>query len=240
MRIKEKVDLISQIGRKLQSLYSYDEIDAFLGEFGISPPKDGVGSNSKWIYSKAALRGHDDAVILRVAAELDMIPSEAAPSLTPPQNWNGTTRFRLFISHLSRDKDKATRLKECLSGYGIDAFVAHEDIRPTLEWQEEIERALATMDALVAVLTRDFSKSVWTQQEIGFALGRGTKIISLKMGEDPAGFISRKQALPRGDRTAEAVAAEIVALLKDDARTSRRLAEAQPAKLPTADMSDLF
>jgi hypothetical protein len=58
-------------------------------------------------------------------------------------------------------------------------------------WQDEVERALFTMDALFAVHTPGFSKSVWSQQEIGFALGRGVKVISFKMGENPTGFISK-------------------------------------------------
>jgi hypothetical protein len=57
------------------------------------------------------------------------------------------------------------------------------------------------MDAFLAIHTEGFSKSVWTQQEIGFAGARGVKIISFKMGEDPTGFISKHQALPRLNRT---------------------------------------
>src|SRR5215510_6522648 len=49
-----------------------------------------------------------------------------------------TDQFRLFISHISSEKDKAARLKECLAPYAISGFVAHEDIHPTLEWQQQI------------------------------------------------------------------------------------------------------
>lgn len=87
------------------------------------------------------------------------------------------------------------------------------------------------MDALVAVHTPGFSKSVWTQQEIGFALGRGVKVISFKMGEDPTGFISKRQALSRQRRTAEEVAKDIDGLLRGDPLTRDRLDAAQ-AKTP--------
>lgn len=225
VRVTEKLDLISRIGRELQERFSYHEIDAFLAEFGVPPPGP-ISTNSKWVYSKAALGGQSDDVILRIAEELEMIPKGAGAPLNPPRNWAGGRGLRLFISHLSKDKDKATRLKVCLASHRIDGFVAHEDIHPTLEWQDEIERALHTMDAFVALLTPGFSNSVWTQQEVGFAVGRGTKIIALKMGEDPRGFISRKQALSRGRRSAEDVAEEIKDLLLDDARTRDRLTEA--------------
>ena len=127
---------------------------------------------------------------------------------------------------------KATRLKDCLAPYGIAGFVAHEDIHPTLEWQGEIERALRSMDPFIAVHTEGFSRSVWTQQEVGYALGRGTKVISFKMGEDPTGFISKHQALARQNRTAEAVALEIDGLLAQDNRTKDRLAAAKASLLP--------
>ena len=68
-------------------------------------------------------------------------------------------------------------------------------------------------------------KSFWTQQEIGFAVARGVKIISFKMGEDPTGFISKHQALPRLKRSAEDIAKEVNGLLLHDERTATRLKE---------------
>ena len=227
MRISDKLDLIDKIGRELQSRFTTSEIDLFLAEFGVSPPQN-VTVNSKWVYSKAALSGVAENTILRIASELDMPVSPTKGEITaPPRNWAGTRLFRLFISHISKDRLKATRLKECLAPLAISGFVAHEDIHPTLEWQSEIERALHTMDGFIAVHTPGFSGSYWTQQEVGFALGRGTKVISFKMGEDPTGFISKQQALARRDRTAEAIAKEIDELLGQDRRTSDRLAEAK-------------
>jgi hypothetical protein len=113
--------------------------------------------------------------------------------------------------------------------YAISGFVAHEDILPTLEWQSEIERALYAMDAFIAIHTPGFSASFWTQQEIGFAVARGAKIISFKMGEDPTGFISKHQALARRRRTAEEIAAEIDSLLSADDLTAAKLLDAKKA-----------
>lgn len=223
MRVSERLALIDKIGRELQSRFSYTDIDVFLAEFGVKPPT-AVTANSKWVYSKAALQGHPDDTLLKIASELEL--SQQALSIataTPPRNWQDTKLFRLFISHISKDKLKATRLKECLAPFGIVGFVAHEDIHPTLEWQDEIMRGLNTMDAMVAIHTVGFSQSTYTQQEVGFALGRGVKIISFEMGEQPTGFISRLQSLPRRSRTAEAIAKEINSLLGLDASTQQKL-----------------
>jgi hypothetical protein len=149
--------------------------------------------------------------------------SHGAVASSPPRNWLNTQRFRLFISHIAIHKARAIHLKGCLTEYGIDGFVAHEDIEPTVEWQSEIEKALRTMDAFLAIHTVGFAKSIWTQQEVGYAVWRGVKIISLQMGEDPTGFISKHQALRRGEQTAEQVAAEIDAILAKDPRTRDKL-----------------
>lgn len=73
--------------------------------------------------------------------------------------------FRLFISHLTKYKIAARNLKICMKEYGIDCFVAHEDIQVLKEWEIEIENALFSMDALCAIVTPDFRNSDWCEQE---------------------------------------------------------------------------
>jgi hypothetical protein len=107
----------------------------------------------------------------------------------------GNSGYKVFLSHRSAVKGKTTELKKNLDIFGISAFVAHEDILPTREWQEEIENALSSMDAFVALLTEDFHESDWTDQEVGFAVGRGVPVICVKLGRDPYGFIGKFQAL---------------------------------------------
>jgi hypothetical protein len=224
MRATDRLQLLERIGTELQRRYTFTEIDAFFAAVGIKT-RDFEHGSSKRLYAKEVLAYVPEPEVLQVAAELDLVPSGAPPQTSePPANWKGTAQFRLFISHISKDKLIATRLKEALSRYNISGFVAHEDIHPTLAWQHEIERALHTMDAMVAVHTSGFSASYWTQQEIGFALGRGVKIISFKYGEDPTGFIGKHQALPRLKRTADQIAEEINRLLEADPRTRDRLA----------------
>ena len=69
MRPSEKLTLVDKIGRELQSRYTYEEINAFLAEYSISPPQD-VTANSKWVYSKVALRGAALQTIIKIAEEL--------------------------------------------------------------------------------------------------------------------------------------------------------------------------
>lgn len=140
-----------------------------------------------------------------------------SPASTPvallPDFW-GEKSFRLFISHCSSQKVEVGALKIGLGQYGISAFVAHDDIEPTALWEVEIERALRSCEALVAVVTDDFSASLWCDQEVGFALGRGLPVIPVQLGKAPHGFIGKIQALAvRKGATLADQAANLVGLL---------------------------
>jgi hypothetical protein len=116
----------------------------------------------------------------------------------PPQAQNriwGDEGFRLFLSHKTEVKKQTATLKRRLGLFGVSCFVAHEDIHPTKEWQNEIENALFSMDAFVALMTEEFHDSLWTDQEVGVAFGRGVPIIAVRLGKDPYGFIGKFQAL---------------------------------------------
>ncbi len=103
--------------------------------------------------------------------------------------------LRCFLSHKAEYKTEAAELKDALQLLRVSCFVAHEDIEPTLTWQNEIEKALFSMDVLIALMTNDFANSPWTDQEIGVALGRNVLIIPIRIGADPYGFIGKYQAI---------------------------------------------
>jgi hypothetical protein len=123
------------------------------------------------------------------------IGQRLAPSETDVRRLWRDSYFRLFISHVSLHKVQVGELKSSLLDYGVSAFVAHEDIEPSLEWQNEISLALRSMDAVVAILTPDFHSSNWTDQEVGWALGRGVPAIPVRLGTDPYGFLGKIQAI---------------------------------------------
>jgi hypothetical protein len=105
--------------------------------------------------------------------------------------------LKLFISHRDKHKQAAHALAGLLLPYGISCFVAHDNIEPTEKWRHEIEKALRSMDAFLALLTDDFSGGNWTNQEVGFAIARGVPIIPLKVSSlNPYGFMEIYQGLP--------------------------------------------
>jgi hypothetical protein len=86
-------------------------------------------------------------------------------------------------------------MKAFLSAFGMDVFLAHEDLEPSVEWQKEILQALRKCDVFIPLLTRSFHSSLWTDQETGIAVSRGKLILPVKFSVVPYGFIGKFQAL---------------------------------------------
>ncbi len=133
-----------------------------------------------------------------------------------------TGYLRLFLSHIAEQKEACVLLKDELHDYGISAFVAHEDIKPNAEWRNEILNALKSMHAMAALLTPGFHESNWTDQEIGFALGRGILIIPVRLGLNPYGFVGILQGLKGNLKYPSKLADQLIdVLLKQKSTTSR-------------------
>jgi hypothetical protein len=117
------------------------------------------------------------------------------------------------LSHSSKKKALAAEIKQELSGYGIELFVAHEDIKPTLEWLDEIRLALNTCHAFAAILCQDFKTSSYCDQEVGLALQRGVLIIPVRLEIDPCGFMAPLQGVSAFGKVANEIAIDIRTLL---------------------------
>ena len=105
---------------------------------------------------------------------------------------------RVFVSHLAERKAEVHELADVLRAIGFACFVAHDQIRPSRSWLREIERALRSCDLLVAYVTPGFARSEWTEQEVGWALGRDLVAIPVSVeGEVPKGFLGTYQAVRR-------------------------------------------
>ncbi len=220
MKVREKIQLISDIAQFFQDNYSYNKISEILSYFDLPENGDYNGPNSKRLYTEHKLRGVSDEVILQIAEDFDVPFTITRDGTVLPRNWQDDSSVKIFISHLSKDKDIANKIKKELSNYNATSFVAHEDIHPTSEWEKEIKKALSTMDIFISVHTLGFSKSVWCQQEVGYAIGSGKKVIPVKFNENPPGFLSSIQALPRGKKTAKELIEIILLILKDDKNTN--------------------
>jgi hypothetical protein len=69
------------------------------------------------------------------------------------------------------------------------------------------------MDILVALVTPGFHNSYWTNQEIGIAIGKEKPIISIKIGDNPKGFIAKYQAIQGKGRYPQDIVADIIKII---------------------------
>lgn len=222
MRITEKIELIKKLTETLRSNYDQDDLKIFFEYYNLKIKWIGWGNDQEnyEIDIKNTLSNATEDILIAISNELETGSEYIIKAL--PKNWETSqNHLKVFISHLSEHKDKATQLKEALSPYYIDCFVAHEDIFPSLEWQSEIEKALQTMDVFISIHCQNFKDSVWCQQEIGAAMSRNVKIIPIKFDgkEDPVGFINRIQGLSRIGKDRYTLAKEIVEIIKEDEKT---------------------
>lgn len=241
MRVIDRINLMDRIGRELQSRMSYSDIAIFLSGFHVDTHKKTSSVNSKWIYVKDLLADEPEDVLLKIADELGIehsFQNSRMLDLRHSKFWL-TGHFRLFLSHLSSFKVKTSQLQNALRGYGISGFVAHEDIAPTKEWQDEIEKALFSMDALAAILTNGYKESNWTDQEVGIAVGRDVLIVPIRKGIDPYGFIAKYQGLQGEGKTIAQVADSLFQILANHPKTKPRIAETLVEQiLVSSDMPD--
>jgi hypothetical protein len=212
----ERVDLIKKLADALAPT-TWSHIDLVLRQFGF--PWGEKGGSDLRFYAQHHLEQGEDEQLLALHEYLLPGPVVAAS----PSRWTAGC-FRLFMSHVHADKMLVSAVKFSLSLYGIDCFVAHEDIEPTKEWIIEIEAALETCHAAAAFLTPTFHDSKWTDQELGYCLRRQVLIIPIKLGLDPYGFVSRYQAFAGQGKTPDEIGNALFDILLDHPLTASEMA----------------
>lgn len=198
-------------------------IDLTLDQFSL--PTTDTWSGTKGGYIIQMAKNADDDTVTGLAEHCGIPVEHGVMQPNIQAAFWKSDHFRLFLSHLAAHKKFSGELQQALEHYGISAFVAHNDINPTAEWQNEIELALSTCDALVALLHPGFHESKWTDQEIGFVMGRAMPVFSVTLGETPYGFIGKTQAFNGTGKTAIALAREIFDALRKNKQTQDKMAE---------------
>ena len=108
---------------------------------------------------------------------------------------NKKTRLFAFISYKNSENLIAGKIKEILSEYGIDSFLAHKDIAVSRVWQEEILKNIKLATLFICILSKKYLESGYCMQESGMAEILNIPIIPLSYdGTTSPGFISKYQS----------------------------------------------
>lgn len=219
----ERVTLITKIAAALSGR-GWSDIDLILEQFDFPISNSWQGDEYSYVMEHIK-RGPDEALLElhdylfpadAVAPQSEHAREEDAGGIWQPGF------FRLFLSHSSKHSVEMGQLKEALRVFGIDAFVAHNDIEPTQEWRDVIEVGLRTCEAFAAYITPEFRLSEWCDQEVGVALARGILVIPIRRGQTPYGFLGKYQALPGGSKGMPRLAEDIAEVIGQHPFTSKR------------------
>lgn len=190
--------------------WPWQERSLLFTEFGLEPPDS--YNNEVTLADVIGSIGEDQDLIeiysLVTGTEPESIAAEQAQEHDAYGNWL-PGYIRLFLSHSARHKASVGEIAQELRPYGIHGFVAHDNIKVTVAWQEQIERALWSMDVFAAIVHPEFNESAFCHDEVGWAIGRGVPHLAVRMGADPNGFLGSTQWPSGHDRTAKEVAATI-------------------------------
>jgi hypothetical protein len=220
--IKESAD--SLLGRP------WPEAQLTLDQFGFTTYEGNSFDFDPHYYFLEQIKQGDDANL--TALHEYLVGEDAAPTLqVTGQSW-GVLPVAVFLSHRWENRHFVGEVKRHLARYGVDAFVAHDDIDPSRQWREVIKSALRTCHALVAFLHEGFHDSQWCDQEVGWALARGIPIIPVRPAgiERFDGFLEEHQDIHLGSDNEKWLARTIFETVLNDPRTKiagvRALAEA--------------
>jgi len=131
--------------------------------------------------------------------------------------------LKVFISHSTKDAIIVGGIKSSLEFYGIGTFIAHEDIDPSKEWEEEIIKNLELCDIFMPILTSNFKDSYWCDQESGIAFNMKKMIMPLTIDLKPYGFLSRYQSLKIDKDDIRNSCRRIINTLKEDDKFKEKI-----------------
>lgn len=200
-RFRVKQRILTSLGDG--DIWSWSETNLLLAEFGLptqsswdDPPLEecltDIGDNDLVQLASVALAIEPSEVLAAV---------ESAPDAAG--NWK-SGYLRVFLTHSAKRKAEAAAIADELAVVGIHGFVAHDTIAYTRPWQSQIEAALRSMQALVALVHPELEESVWCHQEVGWAMGRRVPYFAVRIGADPLGFLGSDQwpSVANGDASA--------------------------------------
>jgi len=206
---RDRFKLKSNVTDSLMSdQWSYQKADLLFSEFGLGHIDASDYSDS----IVGALSFANDSVLVEMYGVVMGVDIEEVIDVVEASDGTGMWRsgmVRLFLSHSAIQKSFIADVANELAVVGIHGFVAHDAMEYSKPWQEQIEKALRSMEVFVAIVHPEFVDSAWCHEEVGWALGRRVPLYVVRMGNDPNGFTGRDQWPSGFGKSAKEIAALI-------------------------------
>jgi hypothetical protein len=218
---KLRVKMIQALRDDLK-MRGQDDIDLLLSSFEF-PQGDW---NYEMTTQDSLVNGTDEQLLAlydHLFGEDDIQPSTAGDFASP---------LSVFASHLARHKATVGQYEQSFRRLGIELFVAHVSIPDDAAWQEAIQQKLTTAHAGLVFLHDGFNASQWCDQEVGWMLGRGIPVPSIKFEmTDPYGPLGRKQAINPHGKQVDQVVAQVLTVYRSYPALHPHLAESHISAL---------
>lgn len=141
-----------------------------------------------------------------------------------------------FLSYHTNDKEIALKIKEKLGELGIQVFLAPDDIDGGDKFLTVMYEKIKTCQIFFVLLSKDFTTSQYSDQEVGIALGREKPIIPICIDETiPYGFLREYHCVCSNGQSVEQKIAELSDLVMKYTDTGREYIDLLINNLENAD-----
>lgn len=150
--------------------------------------------------------------------------------------------MKTFISYHNSQSHIASKLKAKLDQFGLNCFLAHEDIDLTAKWPEVLRENLFGCHLFIPMISREFQRSFYCQQEVGAANALEKEIVPVLLDTTvPQGLIYEIQGIkfPEQDDKLDGFAWKIIdAIYKKNGRNKKRMIDGLISYLGDANSYD--
>ena len=141
----------------------------------------------------------------------------------------------IFLSHSSEDKLIAGEIKKTLEPFGIDVFLAHDDIEAGEDWKTILHSEIKKCKIFLVLLSKNYHKANYTDQEFGMALAYKKPVIPISIDETlPYGFMEKFQCMKFGLEITEENIKKLMDLIMNSSSTEKELLDLLIEKLSNA------